>query len=132
MEITYQRHALPDTDQIIDLYKSSGIIRPVHDKKRIAKMFEHSNLVMTAWHETLLVGIARSLSDFCYACYLSDLAVRKEYQQMGIGKMLIKKTKELAGEESNLILLSAPEALGYYPNIGFQKAENAFIIKRLQ
>jgi len=130
MEITYKINTTPDTEAIIELYNSSGISRPTTDRQRIAKMYAHSNLIVTAWHNELLVGISRSLTDFCYCCYLSDLAVRKEYQKHGIGKKLIAITKENIGEQVMLLLLSAPSAIDYYPKIGFQKVDNGFIIKR--
>ena len=46
--------------------------RPVDDI-HCFKMIEHSNLIVTAWDGQLLVGIARSVTDFHYCCYLSDL-----------------------------------------------------------
>ncbi|GGG04507.1 GNAT family N-acetyltransferase [Pontibacter amylolyticus] len=130
MNITYKSDLTPDTQQIIDLYDSSGINRPTADHARIEKMYANSNLVVTAWDGETLVGIARSLTDFCYACYLSDLAVRKEYQKDGIGRQLIALTKEIIGEQSMLILLSAPAAMDYYPKVGFDKVDNGFMIKR--
>ena len=130
MGITYKLDIIPDTEKIIDLYKSSGINRPIADKERIAKMYANSNLIVTAWDVSKLVGISRSLTDFCYSCYLSDLAVRKEYQKHGIGKKLIALTKEKIGEHTMLLLLAAPAAMDYYPKVGFEPVENGFIIKR--
>lgn len=132
MEIDYKINFIPEIELIIDLYNSSGIKRPTSDKERIKKMFENSNLIISAWDNNKLVGIARSLTDFCYCCYLSDLAVRAEYQRLGIGKKLIALTKEKIGEQTMLLLLSAPDAMEYYPKIGFKKAENAFIIPRIK
>ena len=86
MEIIYRTDITPDIDQIIDVYNSSGINRPTTDKERIAKMYDNSNLIATAWDNDKLVGISRSLTDFYYCCYLSDLAVRKDYQASGIGQ----------------------------------------------
>jgi len=74
--------------------------------------------------------MARSVTDFSFCCYLSDLAVRKEYQKLGIGKELIRITKEKIGESVMLLLLSTPLAMGFYPKVGFEKVENGFIIKR--
>jgi predicted N-acetyltransferase YhbS len=130
MKIEYKTNIIPETYQIIDLYKSSGINRPTDDKERIKKMYDNSNLVVTAWDKETLVGIARSLTDFCYCCYLSDLAVRNEYQKEGIGKKLIEMTKDRIGQQSMLLLLSAPAAMEYYPKVGFLKVENGFIVKR--
>ena len=130
MEINYQFKLSPPIEDIIDLYKSSGINRPVEDAERIAQMFVHSNLIVSAWDEDKLVGIARSLTDFCYCCYLSDLAVRQEYKKKGIGKKLISLTKEKIGDQTMLLLLSVPVAMDYYPKLNFEKVENGFIIKR--
>lgn len=120
----------PDIDQIIEVYNSSGIKRPIVDKERIAKMYANSNLIITAWDNDKLVGISRSLTDYCYCCYLSDLAVSKDYQTSGIGKKLIELTKNEIGEQTALLLLSAPTAMDFYPKVGFQKIDNAFLIKR--
>ena len=130
MEITYRLDTTPDAESIIDLYISSGINRPTSDKERIANMYVNSNLIVTAWDDGKLVGISRSLTDFCYCCYLSDLAVRQEYQGTGIGKKLIALTKEKIGDQAMLLLLSAPTAMDYYPKVNFQKVDNGFIIKR--
>lgn len=130
MEIIYRTDITPEIDQIIDVYNSSGINRPTTDKERIAKMYDNSNLIATAWDNDKLVGISRSLTDFCYCCYLSDLAVRKDYQASGIGKKLIELTRNEIGEQTALLLLSAPTAIDYYPKVGFQKIDNAFLIKR--
>lgn len=130
MEIIYRTDITPDIDKIIDVYNSSGINRPITDKDRITKMYVNSNLIVTAWDKDKLVGVSRSLTDFCYCCYLSDLAVRKDYQATGIGRKLIELIKNNIGEQTALILLSAPTAMNYYPKVGFQKIDNGFIIKR--
>src|SRR6202012_5054521 len=99
--------------QVVELYKSAGLIRPVDDVERIQKMYEQSNLIITAWDGDVLAGVSRSLTEFCYCCYLSDLAVRKEYQSQGIGKRLIEMTKNTIGDQTMLLLLSAPTAMEY-------------------
>lgn len=129
-EIKFKVGEMPNTEQIIKVYKSSGINRPAGDFERIKIMYSNSNLIISAWKGDELIGVSRSLTDFCYACYLSDLAVKKEYQQNGIGRRLIEPTLQEIGEETALILLSAPAAMDYYPKIGFEKVENGFIIKR--
>lgn len=130
MTITYHTDITPDTQQIIEVYESAGLNRPTKDAERIRHMYEHSNLIVSAWDNDQLVGVARSLADFCYVCYLADLAVREEYKGKGIGKQLINLTQKAIGEQSTLILLSAPGAMSYYPHIGMQVINNGFIINR--
>ena len=129
-EITYKTGIIPPTETIIEVYDDSGINRPTTDKARIKKMYQNANLVITAWDDGKLVGIARSLTDFCYCCYLSDLAVKKAYQKKGIGKKLIRLTKEKIGEGAMLLLLSAASAMEYYPKVGLETVKNGFIINR--
>ena len=130
MIITYKLDVIPATEIIVDLYNSSGINRPTTDYRRISQMYANSNLIVTAWEEYKLVGISRSLTDFFYCCYLSDLAVREEYKCQGIGRKMIEITKDIVGGQTMLLLLAAPSAMEYYPQVGFEKVENGFIIKR--
>ena len=130
MNITYSTSAVPNTQQVIDLYDSASLNRPTKDFNRIKKMYENSNLIISAWNGDILVGIARALTDFCYCCYLSDLAVSEDYKSAGIGKKLIQLTREAISEESMLLLLSAPAAMEYYPKIGMDAVKNGFIIPR--
>jgi GNAT superfamily N-acetyltransferase len=117
-------------DTFIELYRAStlGLRRPVDDRDAMAAMLQHANLVVSAWHGDLLVGIARSLTDFLYVAYLSDLAVHQDYQRTGIGIELIRRTREAMGPSSRIILLAAPAAVEYYPRIGFTHHPQAWIL----
>ncbi|OGF53840.1 MAG: GNAT family N-acetyltransferase [Candidatus Fraserbacteria bacterium RBG_16_55_9] len=130
MNITYRANAPLQAEEVAHLFRRSGIRRPVDDLKRIQKMVENANLILTAWDGNKLVGIARAVTDFSYCCYLSDLAVDRAYQRKGIGQELIRQMRERLGDEVMLLLLAAPEAMEYYPHIGFEKAENAWLIRR--
>lgn len=130
LNIIYRSDKIPSADQIIELYNSSGLPRPTTDKERIQKMYDNSNLVVTAWDKDLLVGVSRCITDWAWSCYLADLAVHPDYKKNGIGKKLVQLTKEKLGEESMILLLSVPTAMEYYPKIGFIKEDRAFTILR--
>ncbi|MFB4213249.1 GNAT family N-acetyltransferase [Shouchella sp. JSM 1781072] len=117
-------------EQLAEVFKASAINRPTEDLQRLETMLQHSNLLVTAWDKDRLVGVARSLTDFSYCCYLSDLAVDRDYQAQGIGRKLIEKTKEEIGERSALILRASEEAMAYYPKLGFDHVDNCFVIPR--
>jgi len=118
-----------EPSEFIDVLNRStlGERRPVDDFNRIKKMCENANLIVTARLDGKLIGVARSVTDFAYCTYLSDLAVDKEYQKKGIGKRLIEETKKKA-PQAKLILLSAPAAIDYYPKIGMRKHRQCFIL----
>ena len=127
--ITYRNGNSLDLDAVIELYRAStlGERRPVDDRHRMKLMLENANLVVTAWDGELLVGIARSLSDFSYATYLADLAVRASHQKQGIGRELIRRTQEHGGQ-AMMILLAAPKAVDYYPHIGMKPRNSAWTL----
>jgi predicted N-acetyltransferase YhbS len=104
-----------------------GERRPVDDPERLQKMIDHGNLTITARDNKKLVGISRSLTDFSFCTYLSDLAVDLAYQKKGIGKELIRLTA-LAAPDARLILLAAPAAIDYYPKIGMTKFEFCYLL----
>ncbi len=131
MNIQYKTDHMPTAAEVIDLYDSAGLKRPTTDAERIGNMYRNSNLIVTAWDGPLLVGVSRALTDFYYCCYLSDLAIRKEYQEKGIGKRLVRLTKDTIGDRCMLLLLSAPTAMEYYPKIGMDTVKNGFIINRV-
>jgi predicted N-acetyltransferase YhbS len=108
-----------------------GERRPVNDNSRLNKMLAGANLIITARDKNEIVGLARSLTDFTYCTYLSDLAVDERYQKQGIGKELIRQTKLKSGE-AKLILLSAPKATEYYPKIGMKRHDYCFYIDSLE
>jgi len=120
-----------DVDAVTELYQSCslGARRPSNDRERMAAMLANANLVITAWDRELMVGISRSLTDFAYATYLSDLAVRESYQKQGIGRELIRRTQEAGGPNTTVILLAAPAAMDYYPRIGFTRHDSAWIVR---
>lgn len=130
-EITYRYGNNLDLDRVIELYRAStlGERRPVEDRAIMQDMLGHANLVVTAWDDALLVGVARTLTDFTYVGYLADLAVRASYQRKGIGIELIRKTREKMGPRSMLVSLAAPKAVDYYPKIGFAKHDSAWSLR---
>jgi ribosomal protein S18 acetylase RimI-like enzyme len=131
MEITYQIENNLNVAEFRDVLVRStlGERRPIDDNDRLEKMCKNADIMLTARFEGKLVGVARSLSDFVYATYLSDLAVDVEFQHLGIGKRLIAETKKLV--QGKLILLSAPAAREYYPKIGMTQFEYSFYIDNL-
>jgi len=128
-DITYKVENDLDPAEFIDVLNRStlGERRPVDDFSRIKKMCENANLIVTARLDVKLIGIARSITDFVYCTYLSDLAVDKDYQKKGIGKRLIEETKKLA-PQAKLILISKPAAIDYYTKIRMKRHNYCFIL----
>lgn len=130
MEISYGFEEKIDGAEVADVFRRSGIHRPVDDVERIQRMVDNADIIVTARSNGQLVGVARAITDYSYCCYLSDLAVDTEYQRSGIGKELVRLIQEKLGDEVTLLLVAAPTAVEYYPRIGFEKLDKAFSIRR--
>jgi len=130
MNITYEVSDKISSEQFIDILKRStlGERRPIENEKCIQGMLDHADILALALDDGKIIGIARAVSDFNYACYLSDLAVDVAYQKMGIGQGLIDKVKEQLEEGCKIVLLSSPDATEYYPKVGFVGHDSAWVL----
>lgn len=129
-EFAYRLEPDLSAEEFVDVLKRSTLAdrRPVDDRGRIETMLRNADLVLTARLQGKLVGIARTVTDFAFCAYLSDLAVDSEQQGRGIGRELILRTREAAGLHTTLILLAAPNARSYYPHIGLQPHDSCWIV----
>lgn len=127
--IQYSHENNLSAGEFIGLLVRSGLSerRPVDEPERIEAMLRNANLIITARIDGRLVGVSRSLTDFSFCTYMSDIAVDKAYQRKGIGIELIRATK-MATPLAKLILLSAPAATGYYPKIGMSQWAQCFYL----
>lgn len=132
MNINYKINESISVEQFQDLLAKStlGARRPIDDAECLAGMLANSNLTVTAWTGERLIGIARSITDFHYACYLSDLAIDQAFQKSGIGKQLQVLTQAQLNSRCKLILISAPAANSYYEKIGYVNNPRCWVLDR--
>ncbi len=132
LEIEYQLESELSPQEFVDVLKRSTLSqrRPVDQAETIRSMLRNADVILTARANSLLVGVARAISDFSYCTYLSDLAVDVDFQHKGIGRELIRRVHDAAGLDTTLILLAAPAAATYYPHIGMAKHESCWILPR--
>lgn len=130
MSIRYHASRPISGAEFVDLLRRSTLAerRPVDDPASIDAMLRHADLLCTAWEGDMLIGVARSLTDFEYCCYLSDLAVDLRYQNQGVGRNLVALTRSRLGRKARVILLAAPAAEKYYPKIGFEAHRSAWTL----
>lgn len=130
-DVVYRTSDTCSADEVAEVFRKSGIRRPVGDIDRIQRMIHNGDEIITARNGDILIGFLRAITDYAYCCYISDIAVDQAYQGLGIGRELIRLLKDKLGdEEIQYVLTSAPKAVGFYETIGFERAGNAFVIKR--
>ena len=76
-----------------------------------------------------MVGVARALTDWCYGCYLSDVAVAKTYQRSGIGTAWVTRVQAEIGDGVTLVLVSAPDASQFYRRLGLSATDQACVMR---
>jgi GNAT superfamily N-acetyltransferase len=132
MDVQYALEPDLTAAEFIDVLRRSTLAerRPVDDPSRMEAMLRAADLIVTARVEGQLVGVARTITDFVYCAYLSDLAVDAHVQRQGIGRRLIQETQTAAGPGTMLVLLAAPAAVAYYPHIGMQPHHSCWTLPR--
>ena len=134
LAVEYRINAPFTVEQFAAVLRASTLAerRPVDDRACLEGMLGNSNLIVTAWDGATPIGVARSVTDFHYACYLSDLAVDARYQRQGVGRRLQALTQEQLGPRCTLILIAAPAASEYYGHIGFEHHPRCWVLQRGQ
>ena len=88
--------------------------------------FINSTLVISAWENELLVGAIRVLSDKMFRSVIYDLLVMPEFQNMGIGKELLKRCIAHFPTSEWLVQTKA-NISGYYEKNGFKPINDVFL-----
>ena len=128
--ISIQREKQLSLEEYQFILEDSGLgkRRPMNDPAHLKRMLEGSNLLVTAREDGNLVGMLRALSDFSYRCFIADLAVCGSYQGRGIGKKILKFTRDLA-PDARLFLFAAEDAEQFYQKLGFKRHERCYQLK---
>lgn len=104
--------------------------RPLANPRRIAKMIAGADLIVTAREDGNILGLARCLSDGAWIAYCAELAVRESAQGRGVGAAIVAKCRESIGPGLSLLLISEPEAVGFYQRVGFEEMPRAYVVPR--
>lgn len=112
--------------RIATLYRRAPLLRPVSNAQQVWEMFENSSLVLTAWQESHLVGIARVLTDGVLYSYLCDLAVEPDVQGLGVGRALIDGVLQRC-KGTDLVLRDSDISASFYAYLGFERVGNAWV-----
>ena len=105
---------------------SMRLKRPLANEERIAEMLAGANFIVTARRDDELLGVARCITDRAWICYCADLAVRESAQGLGVGRGILETCWTLLGPRVGFILVSEPDAIGFYERVGMSRDLTAF------
>jgi len=98
--------------------------------EQVEKALKNSMVVVGVEVDGKVVGMGRLVGDYAIKGLLCDIIVKKEYQQKGIGKMIVneiqRKTKEIIKDNLFMIeVLPTTNNRDFYIKLGFKyKPEN--------
>jgi ribosomal protein S18 acetylase RimI-like enzyme len=114
-----------DWKTVSETLKRVGMAYDEPDVHRRA--FEASHTTMFVYHATQLIGFGRAISDGVYQAAVYDVAVVPEFQDKGIGTIIMKKILEsLSG--CNVILYASPGKEEFYRKMGLRKMKTGMAL----
>lgn len=127
--ITYRTDLRPSAAALAELFRAALLNRPLDDLARIERMYQASNLVVTAWAGERLAGVLRGWTDGAFDGYICDLAVHPEFQKSGVGSALLDKVRA-DRPQVQFVLRASQIAREYYQHLGWQRIENGWFWPR--
>jgi len=129
--ILYSSTRKPSVAQLQDLYQYAWWTKGRRSSD-VAKMLEHTGLLLTAWQGGLLVGFARVITDFTYRAIIADVIVRPGLKAQGIGSSLVKRAlKDRRLKSVGGFWLYTTDKQAFYKKLGFKLSpKNLMILKR--
>ncbi len=118
--------------QLRELYEVSDFVREkLRDSdSRLQTMLDHTQLIISLWDGSKLIGLARCLTDYEVSCYLSEIVVSPEYRGQGLGQRLMRAIRNCLDDRVTLVLRAEHSAIGFYERIGLHQIDNLYRIHR--
>lgn len=106
---------------ILRLYKANDW-SAANKPQKLYKALINSHSLVTAWDESVLVGLGNAISDGHLVVYYPHLLVHPDYQGKGIGQMILEKMQETYGDFHMQMLTADGRAVDFYKKNGFVRA----------
>lgn len=80
-------------ESLVDLYNSVGWIEYTKSETvgHLPRALKNSSIVVAAFNDSALIGLARGLSDDVSIFFLQDILVHPHYQRVGIGSQMLER-----------------------------------------
>lgn len=124
MQITYKDTKEFTPEELRDLFLSVKWSSGAYPEKLAIAMKNYGS-VFTAWDGDKLVGLISTMDDGVMTAYIHYMLVRPEYQDKGIGRELMRLTKELYKDYLRIVLVAYDREIEFYKNCGFKAAEES-------
>lgn len=130
MNIEYKENVIPNQKDILELYKSVNWGH-ANCPNSTFQSIKCSSYVVTAWKDSILIGLGRAISDGYITVYFPDLLIKPEWQGKKIGTEIMSILLKKYGTFHNQVLIAEDEkARSFYKKNGFQDESYALSITK--
>lgn len=116
-------HTPPSAHELKDLRAKIDWLNP--SIEIIQKSLDNSLFIVCIRHQSKLIGFGRVIGDNAMYFYIQDVIVDPDYQNKGIGKMLMNELEEFLSKSAvsgaTIGLLAAKGKEGFYESFGYQE-----------
>ena len=103
------------------LFNENTLWAKERSKNQIRRMLANSNVIITLWKKSHLVGFGRATTDQVYRGVLWDIVISKDLQGIGLGKLIIEailNDKKMNSLEK--VYLMTTDSRHFYSQLGFK------------
>ena len=119
-------NALNQIQNLLQKNSFWAINRDINDLK---KMLKNSSIIITLWKNRRLVGFGRATSDWTYRAVLWDVIIDKQYQNIGLGKLLVNTILEAnAIKNVEKVYLMTTNSKEFYKSCGFEEMTSKYVL----
>lgn len=105
-------------EAVCEVIKKAGLA--TYPLELTKKAFENSYVTVFIFDSEKLIGTGRAISDGAYQATLYDIAVLPEYQDKGIGRIIVEEIQKKL-TNINIILYANTTAENFYRRLGYSK-----------
>jgi len=111
-------------DELTRLYKDAGWWKKEYDENTdfLKSVVRNSACFVGAFHENIMIGMGRALSDLSSDAYIQDVTVLKPFRRKGVGSKIIKKLVTFLKQHHVdwIGLIAKPDTSLFYVKLGFE------------
>ncbi len=97
----------------------------------LRQMLRGSDVAVTAWHGSQLVGFGRATSDGIFRAVLWDVVVDGAYQGRGLGRQIVEGLLERPClRRVERVYLMTTNSSGFYQQLGFDQIESQLLMMK--
>ncbi|MDK2951797.1 MAG: hypothetical protein PWQ77_1462 [Kosmotogales bacterium] len=130
MKIEYIEDTVPDIESLENLYNDAGFSFYTKDMKKLYNAIKKSLFVVSAWHDNVLVGLARAVGDGETILYIQDILVLKSYKRKRIGtastEIIVKKYPHV--RQKVLLTDDTAEMRYFYESLDFVPCDKGNLV----